>query len=228
MRTTENEIVEINVGGKYFATSIQTLQNENSMLSAMFSGKYGLKRDQHGRYFIDRDGKHFRHILNYLRDNTLPPFSPNYKPDKYHELAQEAQFYQIQGLIDRLQQKFPKWKFTESSSTIVISNDGYVAESRSDSGDYYIARCSEHCFTVTPQTKEYFEVQTHIPENSIVAIGLGNEKMDPSKVQNSGWSKENCGIGLYIYGGAIYRFLLFVQSLLIFVERERERDTSIY
>jgi hypothetical protein len=59
----------------------------------------------------------------------------------------------------------------EASSTIVLSPDGYTAESRSDSGDYYIARCTEQCFMLTPQTKEYFEAQVFIPENSIVAIG---------------------------------------------------------
>jgi hypothetical protein len=211
----DSDIVELNVGGRYFATSRQTLQSQDSMLFAMFSGKYNLKKDNTGRFFIDRDGKYFNHILNYLRDGTTPPFSPKYKPEKYHCLASEAQFYQIQGLIDKLQQKYPKWKLTEASSTIVLSPDGYTAESRSDSGDYYIARCTEQCFMLTPQTKEYFEAQVFIPENSIVAIGLGSDKMDPAKIQNSGWSKENCGVGLYIFGGAIYRRGKVVEKLTL-------------
>ena len=79
-----------------------------------------MKKDNTGRYFIDRDGKYFNHILNYLRDGTTPPFSPKYKPEKYHCLASEAQFYQIQGLIDKLQQKYPKWKMTGKIQDIII------------------------------------------------------------------------------------------------------------
>lgn len=47
-------------------------------------------------YFIDRDGKMFRHILNYLRTNTLAI------PDNFAELDllyEEAKFYDIQPLI---------------------------------------------------------------------------------------------------------------------------------
>jgi len=44
------------------------------MLSAMFSGRHNVTKDEDGRYFIDRDGTHFRYILNYLRDgNTYLP-----------------------------------------------------------------------------------------------------------------------------------------------------------
>ena len=38
------------------------------MLAAMFSGRHLTAIDEDGRYFIDRDGTHFRHILNFLRD----------------------------------------------------------------------------------------------------------------------------------------------------------------
>jgi hypothetical protein len=39
--------------------------------------------------------------------------------------------------------------------------------------------------------------------------------MDPAKIQNSGWSKENCGVGLYIFGGAIYRRGKVVEKLTL-------------
>ena len=59
----------MSVGGAHFETSIDTLTKySNSMLAAMFSGRHLNSQDEDGRYFIDRDGTHFRHILNFLRD----------------------------------------------------------------------------------------------------------------------------------------------------------------
>lgn len=43
------------------------------MLAAMFSGRHQLDTDSEGRYFIDRDGTYFKHILNFLRDSTKLP-----------------------------------------------------------------------------------------------------------------------------------------------------------
>jgi hypothetical protein len=37
----------------------------------MFSGRHQLKTESDGSHFIDRDGTHFRYILNYLRDGCL-------------------------------------------------------------------------------------------------------------------------------------------------------------
>jgi hypothetical protein len=48
------------------------------MLAAMFSGRHNTQKNDDDRYFIDRDGTHFRYILNYLRDGStyLPVDSP--------------------------------------------------------------------------------------------------------------------------------------------------------
>ena len=92
--------VKLNVGGQHFTTSVQTLTKDpNSMLAAMFSGKFDMKPSEDGSFFIDRDGTHFRFILNFLRTGklTLPEGATFTK-----ELEEEAEFYQIQGLIDAL------------------------------------------------------------------------------------------------------------------------------
>ena len=53
--------VKLNVGGKIYKTTLDTLRKDpDSMLSAMFSGRYELKADEEDAYFIDRDGKLFR------------------------------------------------------------------------------------------------------------------------------------------------------------------------
>ena len=92
--------VKLDVGGQHFTTTVQTLTKDpNSMLAAMFSGKFEMKPSEDGSFFIDRDGTHFRFILNFLRTGklTLPEGATFIK-----ELEEEAEFYQIQGLVDAL------------------------------------------------------------------------------------------------------------------------------
>ena len=54
--------ITLNVGGKIYKTTLDTLRKDpDSMLCAMFSGRFELKADEKdGAYFIDRDGKLFR------------------------------------------------------------------------------------------------------------------------------------------------------------------------
>jgi hypothetical protein len=62
----------------------------------MFSGRFELKKDSEGRYFIDRDGRHFVYILNYLRDegNEEEIILPE-DPLILRELKKEFNYYQI-------------------------------------------------------------------------------------------------------------------------------------
>jgi hypothetical protein len=46
--------------------------------------------------FVDRDGKHFRHVLNWLRDGAIPVLSES----DYQQLLREAEFYQL--LVNRI------------------------------------------------------------------------------------------------------------------------------
>ena len=60
--------VKVDVGGFKFTTTIATLcRIPESMLGAMFSGRHSLSLNEEGYHFIDRDGTHFRLILNFLR-----------------------------------------------------------------------------------------------------------------------------------------------------------------
>jgi hypothetical protein len=61
-------VVRLNVGGMMFSTTVDTLTQRDtySMLAVMFSGRHRLHMDsKKGAVFIDRDGTHFRHILNW-------------------------------------------------------------------------------------------------------------------------------------------------------------------
>ena len=112
-----SSIVKLNVGGSYFTTSLQTLTKDpKSMLAAMFSGKFETKPCEDGAFFIDRDGTHFRFILNYLRNGklTLPEGATFLK-----ELEEEAEFYQIQGMLMELK-SLMSTRTTPSTGTSVI------------------------------------------------------------------------------------------------------------
>ena len=107
--------VKLNVGGQHLTTSVQTLKKDpNSMLAAMFSGKFEMKPSEDGSFFIDRDGTYFRFILNYLRNGELilPEGATFLK-----ELEAEAKFYQLQGILDELK---PKEPFEES---VILTNE---------------------------------------------------------------------------------------------------------
>jgi hypothetical protein len=96
------KVVRLSVGGALFETSIDTLcRDPNSMLAVMFSGRHTTTKDDDGRYFIDRDGTHFRYILNYLRDgNTYLPADNQQLMD---ELYEEVCFYGIEPLMLKLE-----------------------------------------------------------------------------------------------------------------------------
>ena len=70
------------------------------MLHAMFSGRFDTKPSEDGSYFIDRDGTHFRYILNYLRTGQL--IVPKDEIIR-EELLAEAEFYQVEGIIKALE-----------------------------------------------------------------------------------------------------------------------------
>ena len=98
--TQASSIIKLNVGGHYFATRLQTLTKDpNSMLAGMFLERFEEKLGEDGAFFIDRDGSYFRFILNYLRTEELTlPLGATF----LEELKKEAEFYQIQGLIDKI------------------------------------------------------------------------------------------------------------------------------
>lgn len=41
--------------------------------------------------FVDRDGEHFRHVLNWLRDGAIAVLSES----DYQQLLREAEYYQL-------------------------------------------------------------------------------------------------------------------------------------
>ncbi|KAG5836672.1 hypothetical protein ANANG_G00230900 [Anguilla anguilla] len=93
------EIIHLNVGGKRFSTSRQTLTwVPDSFFSSLLSGRISTLKDETGAIFIDRDPTLFTPILNFLRTKELHPRSVN-----VHLLMHEAEFYGIAPLVRKLQ-----------------------------------------------------------------------------------------------------------------------------
>jgi len=92
--------VLLDVGGTYFSTTFETITKvPDSMLGRMFSGRFPIHiNSDDGRIFIDRDGTHFHHILNFLRDPENNPIKIKEKTT-LEELKIECEYY---GLIEAI------------------------------------------------------------------------------------------------------------------------------
>jgi len=99
--TFQKKKILLNVlGGHRFETSLQTLTSvPDTYFESLFSGRFELTLDAEGTYSIDRDGVHFRHILNFLRDSGSFELSSDMTKGQRKELAVEMKFY---GLLDRI------------------------------------------------------------------------------------------------------------------------------
>lgn len=121
-------VVELNVGGSVYTTSLTTLlKYPDSSLNSMFNGRQRVIRDGHGRFFIDRDGTLFRYVLDYLRNSTVTLPSEFKERDR---LIEEARYYKLDGLIEILGDN------TASKST---NDDGSSSSSESQKG--YLSLC---------------------------------------------------------------------------------------
>ena len=102
LHVIQDSRVKLDVGGHTFTTSKLTLTKDpDSMLAAMFGGRHSVRQEEDGSYFIDRDGTYFRYILNYLRDGGFKEgVLPVDSPEVLGEILNEAEYYQIQSLVE--------------------------------------------------------------------------------------------------------------------------------
>ena len=118
-----NQIINVNVGGCLYTTTLHTLLQKDSRLARMFDGSEPCPKDSQGNYFIDRDGTIFRYVLNFLRTSRLN------LPDGFQDfgqLAEEAEFYGVPTLLqaveERRRESTPK---TKPSILRMIRNDDH-------------------------------------------------------------------------------------------------------
>ncbi|MBN3314832.1 BACD1 protein, partial [Atractosteus spatula] len=91
-----SKYVKLNVGGSLHYTTIQTLSKTDNLLKSMCTGSTEATIDSEGWFIVDRSGRHFDSVLNFLRDGSVP------LPETTRELEEillEARFYRVQGLV---------------------------------------------------------------------------------------------------------------------------------
>jgi len=93
-----DEIIYLNVGGKFFTTSRSTLTKYRpSTLEAMFSGRWSIPLDRDDRVFIDRNGRLFERILEVLRDPRAVSEIP---PKELSAFRREMDFYGLTPFLE--------------------------------------------------------------------------------------------------------------------------------
>ena len=119
MNVMVNQPITLNVGGMRYTTTKATLSTIDGtfLYTMLIERKFLAEPSKDGSYFIDRDGQHFRYILNFLRDGYVNIGNESIVT----ELLQEAMFYQIQPMIKFLNGILNK-KQIESIESSILSN----------------------------------------------------------------------------------------------------------
>ncbi|GMH33978.1 hypothetical protein BSKO_01812 [Bryopsis sp. KO-2023] len=102
---TDSPII-LNVGGILYTTSADTLKAvDSSYFSLMLNGVWEPSRTKDGHIFVDRNGKLFEYVLEYLRDHSQADSEDYPLPDdlsSLRALKREADFYLLPALVARI------------------------------------------------------------------------------------------------------------------------------
>jgi hypothetical protein len=96
--------VELNIGGYHFDTSVRALRRvPHTFFDAYFSGRYAQDVCDDSSIFVDRDGEHFGHVLQYMRDGVVSVADPGAHPSVslLRALKREFGFYCIELVAER-------------------------------------------------------------------------------------------------------------------------------
>ena len=106
-----SEVLSLNVGGTHNIMVSQKVLTSvpNSTLEKMFSGMHQLTKVDEGSIFLDRDGKTFQTLINYLRNDrrVYPEFD---NANDQRQFTEECNYWGIkddQLEVKRLEAKFP-------------------------------------------------------------------------------------------------------------------------
>ena len=137
VKVSDDDIVNLNVGGQKFTTTRATLcQVEGSLLATMFNGRWEdrVKRDKDGVVFFDFNSEYFGWILDYLRAKKISsPENPAVLAEvPKNQMKNFNTLLEYLGLSDEIVSTRPtellqNEKFSECSSGITVQENGQVA-----------------------------------------------------------------------------------------------------
>ena len=105
LKELQGDRITLDVGGRHFATSRRTLLKADGSILKV------LVQDGKRHYFIDRDGAHFRYILNYLREDCNLSVAVLPRENRYlMELCNECTFYKLEGLKQLVESRLAIYK----------------------------------------------------------------------------------------------------------------------
>jgi hypothetical protein len=182
----DNAPVHIDVGGILYTSSLETLtKHSDSLISKMFNGSVPIVLDslkQH--YFIDRDGKLFRHVLNFMRTGhvSLPS---NF--DDYEGLFGEARFYELTEMVARLEAIAEARRKSTSEQLLQQSQPGGSARKFSKTLRFSPYSYSSSCGSSSSKLDQGHVSSSTMVSRSVTAAGiLLNKNLPSSSTGSSG------------------------------------------
>ena len=175
--TDTREIVKLNVGGTIYHTTKVTLANSKSRYFEVLTDTImNNNLDENGNIFIDRNGRLFEFVLDYLRSSIFPEMTV--------ELKHEFEFYAINLPVDKHVKSFSREnnmndiinrRLIQSNDDLSSCIDVYVSEFDEDeiicyvftlyhptdkkdiSGFFFLSNCGKCLYYISSKSAESYD-----------------------------------------------------------------------
>ena len=200
VKVSDDDIINLNVGGKKITTKRSTLcQVEGSLLASMFSGRWEntLSRDEDGRVFFDFNPQYFILILDFLRARKVaspenPAPLPKFPEDQVKNFNNLVAYL---GLSDEITppEVGASEKFNlHSSPGVSLEEGGKVAVHDSTGGHKYVLGENVYKEGVV---KLKLKIES-FKNNNWMMVGVVNGNFLPEDDNSYSWSGSyGCSLG---------------------------------
>ena len=187
LNISDDDIIQLNVGGQKFTTTRSTLCHVNgSLLATMFSGslKDSLKRDQDGAVILDFNPQFFAWILNYLRAKKIStpdaaPVLPKVPKDQMRNFNILIDYLGLSDEISRITEKF-----NLHSPEVSLEENGIVVVHDSTRGHSYVLGDNTYQRGIT-----HFKLKLESFQNNYwILVGILEADVVPKGVRSYNWA----------------------------------------